>query len=193
MAGLKLKFANEHFESYSEYIFLVGCALISFGILLVTVGGSWDITNHLLSKPDTFFSPPHAVMYLGVTISLIGTTVAFVVWRQLQESKKSYFPSLRYSLIGIGLLSSAGPFDYVWHSNFGLDGLLSPPSSDTDCGDVFLCRRRHVRNLKIFKNPQIKKIPGQPANFGSNASMAIRIRHHFITVFAFFKYGLLSV
>ena len=40
-------------KSKSEIIFLIGSILTSLGILLVTVGGSWDITNHLLSKPAT--------------------------------------------------------------------------------------------------------------------------------------------
>ncbi len=45
---------------------------------------------------------------------------------------------MRNSLIGIVLLSSAGPFDYIWHSNFGLDGLLSPPHLILIAG-MFFC------------------------------------------------------
>ncbi len=41
-----------------ENFFVFGSIFVSFGILLVTVGGSWDITNHLLNKPESFFSPP---------------------------------------------------------------------------------------------------------------------------------------
>ncbi|QUC65305.1 hypothetical protein NsoK4_03400 [Nitrosopumilus sp. K4] len=100
---------------------------MSFGILLVTVGGSWDITNHLLNKPETFFSPPHALMYSGVAIALIGVVVSFVSWKNLKTSENIYSVPLKIQFIGIGLLSGAGPFDFVWHSNFGLDGLLSPP------------------------------------------------------------------
>lgn len=113
-------------SQYSEKIFLVGSILTSFGILLVTVGGSWDITNHLLSKPETFFSPPHALMYTGVAISLVGVIVSFIGWHNL-DLKKPYSISFKIKLIGIGMLTGAGPFDFVWHSNFGLDGLLSPP------------------------------------------------------------------
>lgn len=111
----------------SEKIFLFGSILVSFGILLVTVGGSWDITNHLLNKPETFFSPPHALMYSGVAISLIGVTFSFFSWRKLSKFKDYYSISLKIKFIGIGMLVGAGPFDFVWHSNFGLDGLLSPP------------------------------------------------------------------
>ncbi|MGE5635163.1 MAG: hypothetical protein ACM3VV_08005, partial [Deltaproteobacteria bacterium] len=50
--------------------FLVGCILVSTGILLAESGGSWDITNHLLNKPETFFSPPHAILYSGIALAL---------------------------------------------------------------------------------------------------------------------------
>ena len=138
MSILKSKLVSIYWSKRSESIFLVGCVLISFGILLVTVGGSWDITNHLLSKPDSFFSPPHGLMYLGVTITLVGTILSFFSWRLLQNFKNYYLLSLKNSLIGIGLLSSAGPFDYFWHSSFGLDGLLSPPHLTLIAG-MFFC------------------------------------------------------
>ena len=35
--------------------FLIGCILVSIGILLAESAGSWDITNHLFNKPETFF------------------------------------------------------------------------------------------------------------------------------------------
>lgn len=69
----------------SEKFYVIGSMFVSFGILLVTVGGSWDITNHLLNKPETFFSPPHALMYRGVAISLFGFTQSFVFWRKLSQ------------------------------------------------------------------------------------------------------------
>jgi len=113
--------------------------VISFGILLVTVGGGWDISNHLLNKPESFFSPPHALMYTGVAIALIGTVLAFFCWNRLSSETKSVFTfPVKLSLIGIFILVSAGPFDFFWHSSFGLDGLLSPPHITLISG-MFLC------------------------------------------------------
>jgi len=109
-----------------RFVFLMGNILTSVGILLVTVGGSWDITNHLLNKPETFFSPPHALLYTGVAIALTGIVISFFSWRKLQDKDSFSFP-VKLKLLGIALLVGAGPFDFVWHSNFGLDGLLSPP------------------------------------------------------------------
>lgn len=134
----KSKISETFLTTYSQQFFLFGSILTSFGILLVTVGGSWDITNHLLSKPETFFSPPHALMYTGVAISLIGVVLTFLGWRNLQQFRDSYFLSLKIKLIGIGLLTGAGPLDFVWHSYFGLDGLLSPPHFTLITG-MFLC------------------------------------------------------
>ena len=123
--------------SLSKNIFVIGSVLASFGILLVTVGGSWDITNHLLNKPETFFSPPHALMYVGVAISLIGVVVSFFGWKNSKELKNFFSISLKIKLIGIFMLTGAGPFDFFWHSNFGLDGLLSPPHITLIFGMLF--------------------------------------------------------
>jgi hypothetical protein len=137
MSGV-LKNDLNFFQIYSERIFILGSILTSLGILLVTVGGSWDITNHLLNKPETFFSPSHALMYSGVLMSLIGVVLSFIGWRSLDHFKELYYDSLKIKLIGIALLAGAGPFDFMWHSNFGLDGLLSPPHLTLIAG-MFLC------------------------------------------------------
>ena len=115
------------FEQKSRWFFFSGSLLASFGILLVTVGGSWDITNHLLNKPETFFSPPHALLYVGVAITLVGVVLSFFSWHRSDELRSIFSSSVKFKLLGIALLVGAGPFDFVWHSNFGLDGLLSPP------------------------------------------------------------------
>ena len=118
--------------------------LISIGVLLAASSGGWDITNHLLNKPETFFSPPHAGLYAGVAI------VVFASILVLHNSRRSYtMSSAKYHsmiiensnsgytkprlplspkliIIGVAMLLVAGPFDFAWHSAFGLDGLLSP-------------------------------------------------------------------
>lgn len=100
-----------------------GYAIVSVGILMSISGATWDVTYHLLNKPETFFSPPHAILYAGVATALAGATTAILASRSL---RKTEWPA-KMVVVGIALLVSAGPGDFVWHSSFGLDGLLSPP------------------------------------------------------------------
>lgn len=126
-------------QNFSNNLFLFYNLMISFGILLVTIGGGWDITNHLLNRPETFFSPPHALLYSGVAIALVGTILALTKWLKLPSEEKSMyrFP-LKLGITGIIILVAAGPIDFAWHATFGLDGLLSPPHLILITG-MFLC------------------------------------------------------
>jgi hypothetical protein len=107
--------------------------IISLGILLTASSGSWDITNHLLNRPETFFSPPHAGLYSGVVLVLFGSLMTYRHHRHssrisdIIKNKKSLPTYLRLVIIGIIMLISSGPLDFAWHTAFGLDGLLSPP------------------------------------------------------------------
>ncbi|MDQ3971755.1 MAG: hypothetical protein M3227_08710, partial [Thermoproteota archaeon] len=62
-----------HFNEKAKRNPITGYILVSLGVLLSASSGSWDITNHLLNKPETFFSPPHAGLYIGVAIVLSGS------------------------------------------------------------------------------------------------------------------------
>lgn len=107
-------------------LFKIANLVVSVGIIMVTGGGSWDISNHILNKPETFFAPPHAILYSGVGLALIGFILLFVAWKKsgrLEQFRKG----IKITTIGMASLLSAGPIDFTWHSKFGLDGLLSPP------------------------------------------------------------------
>lgn len=142
-------------------MFFLGNVLVSIGILVVTTGGSWDISNHLLNKPETFFAPPHFVLYSGVTIALFGAALVMLNM-SVKEIKSGNGLSIKLVQVGIALLLGAGPFDFLWHSSFGLDGLLSPPHLALICGMVlssigsFLSVAKNsaafVRNFYLAKN-----------------------------------------
>lgn len=109
----------------SKLKFKIGCILISLGVLLTSSSASWDITNHLINKPETFFSTPHLLLYTGVGVAALGSAIMFVGKRSLANQGKFKLP-MRLVIIGISMVVIAGPFDYNWHVAFGLDGLLSP-------------------------------------------------------------------
>jgi uncharacterized membrane protein YidH (DUF202 family) len=53
--------------------FLVIYGLIAVGMALQIGGGKWDVTWHILQRPETFFTPPHAVLYSGVGMVVSST------------------------------------------------------------------------------------------------------------------------
>ena len=142
----------EQLAGYQDKItqnIVVGFLFVSIGVLLTASAGGWDITNHLLNKPESFFSLPHAALYTGVGMVILGSIVTFrcqidfektLSRSELNRESRAHralvvnlkhlmrFPlSVKLVVIGVIMLVSAGPFDFVWHSTFGLDGLLSPP------------------------------------------------------------------
>ena len=97
------------------------------GSVMEIWGGSWDITSHLLGDPETFFTPPHAMLYSGVGISLVASIIASIILiknKELRHTSISF--GLKLIIIGSIIQIIAGPSDYLWHEMFGTDGLLSP-------------------------------------------------------------------
>ena len=71
------------------------------GSVLEIWGGSWDITSHLLGAPETFFTPPHTILYSGVGISLIASILASIVLfrdKELRNTSSSF--GLKLIIIG---------------------------------------------------------------------------------------------
>jgi hypothetical protein len=98
--------------------------IIVIGLIISFSGGSWDITFHILSQPESFFSAPHSLVYTGILI-VIG--IFFINFRKNFSSENPTRKDNYVMLLGAGLILAAGPFDFSWHLKFGLDGLLSPP------------------------------------------------------------------
>jgi hypothetical protein len=115
--------------------------LISIGVSLQISGSNWDIVWHGVRNVETFFTPPHSVIYSGVALA-IGSVITGIIQAgfriRQQKNYVSWFEvltpsslpfSLKLAAIGCSLQLTAGPFDFLWHSLFGFDGLLSPPHS----------------------------------------------------------------
>lgn len=117
--------------------------LISIGVALQISGSNWDIVWHGIGNVETFFTPPHSVIYSGVALAIGGVVVGEIIHttkisqQKNISTKKNIFGLLIVSLplpiklavIGCILQLTAGPFDFWWHNQFGFDGLLSPPHS----------------------------------------------------------------
>ncbi len=104
-------------------VFLVALS----GTTLAMWGASWDITSHLLRTPETFFTPSHGILYLGVGISVISAIMSSIMYLRRRELRtESFAMGLKLIVIGALIQITAGPGDFYWHELFGIDGLLSP-------------------------------------------------------------------
>lgn len=101
------------------------------GALLQLTGGIWDVSWHILDMVETFFTPPHTVVYTGVALVAVAALVGlYVRFRGFAPGAPDRFllTGLLLALVGGGLQIVAGPIDFWWHDNFGFDPVLfSPP------------------------------------------------------------------
>lgn len=69
------------------------------------------------------------MLYTGVGLTTIGTTIGlFVSLKNRQEIKsRSFYTAFKLLIIGAAIQLVSGPSDFMWHSVFGVDGLMSPP------------------------------------------------------------------
>ncbi|HSA75230.1 MAG TPA: hypothetical protein VLE21_03480 [Candidatus Nitrosocosmicus sp.] len=132
---LKSTSVQDSFYTYQNLIMVIGL-ILSFS------GGSWDITFHILSQPESFFSYPHSLVYSGI---LLVISIFFINFKRNFEAEKTIKKNNIIILAGIVLILAAGPFDFSWHLEFGLDGLLSPPHLTLLTGWLLIA----IGNLRI--------------------------------------------
>jgi len=120
---LRIEFIQRSKTALPSVIFLI--TLI--GTTIAMWGASWDISSHLQRIPESFFTPSHGMLYLGVGINLIASILAAVVYIKRKDIRAEPFATgLKLIIIGVSVQVVAGPGDFLWHKAFGLDGLLSP-------------------------------------------------------------------
>lgn len=109
---------------FKKILFEYQNLIIIIGLIISFSGGSWDITFHILSQPESFFSYPHTLVYTGIFIVI--STFLINIRKNILDNNP-YKKANYLILLGAILILAAGPFDFSWHLEFGLDGLLSPP------------------------------------------------------------------
>jgi hypothetical protein len=104
--------------------------------LVSSFGNAWDLYWHIVIGRDTFWIPPHTMMYLAVMLS--GLTALAIVWtstfQRYDEPDQSRLLGFRAPLgffilgIGVAQMVASAPFDNWWHSIYGIDiSVWSPP------------------------------------------------------------------
>ncbi|MFI1335905.1 hypothetical protein ACH4U7_38480 [Streptomyces sp. NPDC020845] len=89
----------------------------------------WDDSLHTDVGRDTFWSPPHMLLYGSILVTL--AALARWAWpRARQEGVAGVVrdPALRWATVSGAAVGIAAPADAAWHTAFGQDAVLwSPP------------------------------------------------------------------
>ena len=104
--------------------------LLALGAFVEISGGYWDVTRHIMSRPETFFTLQHIMLYSGVGMVAVSGFFGIILRRRYSGDELALVSlrGLRIAILGAALQLIAGPFDFWWHSTYGFDPvLLSPP------------------------------------------------------------------
>lgn len=109
---------------------LGAAAAVYIGAVISLAGMYWDSAWHTDFGRDTFWSPPHLLLYAGVMV--VGGAVGSWGLLELGERRSLWLaaknPRLFLAGIGIAATLAAAPVDDVWHELFGRDSVVwSPP------------------------------------------------------------------
>ncbi|TLY01718.1 MAG: hypothetical protein E6K90_00805 [Thaumarchaeota archaeon] len=98
------------------------------GAFLQVAGANWDVSSHILGIVDSFFTPSHLVLYLGIFLVLLAGFLGVWFERQTGAKLRPFFTGFRVAFAGSLIQLVAGPLDLWWHSVYGFDPYLFTPT-----------------------------------------------------------------
>ncbi len=91
--------------------------IITITLFTAVLAGTWDALWHGAIGRDSFWEPPHLLLYSSVLIA-----VALGIYGYIQSKEKIW----RTLAIVLLLVPLSAPFDELWHKIFGVEDLSSP-------------------------------------------------------------------
>jgi uncharacterized membrane protein YidH (DUF202 family) len=70
-------------RSHSLTVSMAVLIIATVGAFVQIEGASWDVTSHLLKRPETFFTPSHIMLYTGVGLLIISAAlyICFTIFK----------------------------------------------------------------------------------------------------------------
>ncbi len=112
------------------------------GSALFLLGGYWDVSWHIIIGRDTFWSPPHLVLYAGIIAILAACGAAVAQAAAAARGRGPALPGplvtlplglrlppgILVTMVGAAMSLASAPIDDTWHRLYGLDVTVwSPP------------------------------------------------------------------
>lgn len=127
-------------------------SLLGVALLATVLGAYWDASWHRLNNPESFWSPPHVLLYAGVGLLGLSSFMGLI----LSTVSKVNVRFNSTVMTGFAVQAAAGAWDQWWHNQFGVDQPLSPPHLLLIGGftisslGLISYRREANRNLQTF-------------------------------------------
>jgi uncharacterized membrane protein len=91
--------------------------LITIALFSAVLAGTWDVWWHGALGRESFWSPPHLLLYTSVIVAI---ATGIYGWRKTREA------SWKWLAILLFLIPASAPFDELWHRIFGVEQINSP-------------------------------------------------------------------
>ena len=140
-------------------LLLVSLLIATAGGILQISGASWDITSYILREPETFFTPSHTMLYTGAGLTTLAAIISILTSLKIKKEihSRSFYTAFKLLIIGATIQLISGPGDFMWHSVFGVDGLMSPPHLALATGILISAIAAVVGLARILPYVQSKK------------------------------------
>jgi len=96
---------------------IIAGRVITITLFIAIMAGTWDVWWHGVVGRDTFWEPPHMLLYGSV---LFAITYGIYVWYHTRELL------WRRLAMVLALIPLSGPFDELWHRLYGVELVNSP-------------------------------------------------------------------
>lgn len=91
--------------------------LITAALFIAVIAGTWDVWWHGAMGRDSFWEPPHLLLYTSIFCAIF---LGLYGWRTTKQ------PVWRRIGLVLLLILVAAPFDELWHRIFGIESALTP-------------------------------------------------------------------
>lgn len=96
---------------------ILSTRFITGALFTAILAGTWDVWWHGAVGRDSFWEPPHILLYLAVFVAIIAG------WHVWYQTRLRVWRRLAMVLL---LVPLSAPFDELWHRVFGVENLSSP-------------------------------------------------------------------
>jgi hypothetical protein len=125
-----LEWARAKAITHADAIYRCLIAALALAAIAGMLGGTWDAAWHVTLRRETFWSPPHLLLYAGTTLSLMIGAAAmggafFLRWPTPGPWIVLFGRRLPLGFAvaagGAAIVLGAAPLDDFWHRTFGAD------------------------------------------------------------------------